>query len=199
MTPKRLFNDLVRSRELLEDIVGETVLGYRAPSFAVDDAVLEVIREAGYRYDSSYNSFGMHGRYGRISLDSQQCHYSACITQSDFVELPVSNLAAGSTILPWAGGGYFRLFPAAIFLKGVRAVVKKTNAYIFYMHPWEIDPDQPRVQEAARWFKFRHYINLHHTEAKLRRLITAFEHCRFATCRNYLLDINKGGLIPAAS
>jgi len=187
MPPEALYDDLVRSRELLENLIAAPVTGYRAPSFAVSDAILEHIRRAGYRYDSSYNSFGLHGRYGRISLPpAPHTNDGRTNIKNGFAELPVSNLRAGGCVLPWAGGGYFRLMPTGLFIEGARRVLKKTGAYVFYMHPWEIDPHQPRVNAAGRWFRFRHYVHLQRTGVKLRRLIDAFGHCRFTNCHNYL-------------
>ena len=116
-------------------------------------------------------------------------------------ELPISNLqfsplprmsgrSYGVNIqyltFPWGGGGYFRLIPFRLFKLGVQSILKKENAYLFYMHPWELDPEQPRVAEASKFFKFRHYINLNKTASKLLSFITAFKKCRFITCHDYL-------------
>jgi len=90
--------------------------------------------------------------------------------------------------LPWGGGAYFRIIPFSIFKLGVGNILKKENAYLFYMHPWEIDPDQPRVCKASSSSKFRHYINLKNTFSKLTRFIEYFGQCRFVSCR---LHLNK--------
>lgn len=181
-----LRQDLDRSKKLLEDLTGESIAGYRAPSFAVDETLLDVLSSLGYRYDSSYNSFGLHDRYGRVSLPGADGNGVERRVSNGLTELPVSNLRLGRRVLPWAGGGYFRLLPTGVFIRGVRSIVGRDGAYVFYMHPWEVDPAQPRVDAATRWFKFRHYVHLDRTAAKLRRLIEAFPACRFATCREYL-------------
>ncbi len=81
--------------------------------------------------------------------------------------------------------------PFAVFKRGVKNILKKQNAYLFYIHPWEIDPDQPRVESAPAFFKFRHYINLAETYKKLQRFICTFNTCRFSTCSEYMADIEK--------
>ncbi len=179
---KDFSEDLQSSRKLLEDITGERVYGYRAPSFSINNDVLDLIQEAGYLYDSSYNSFAMHDRYGALDLSNALKQGAFYKVSNDFYELPVSNLGIGRRILPWGGGGYFRLIPLVLYKQGVRSVLKKENAFIFYSHPWEFDPDQPRVEQASAAFKFRHYIHLKKTETKLRKMIESFQDCNFTTC-----------------
>ena len=188
----------------MEEIISAPVLGFRAPSFSISDDVLKVIEECGYLYDSSFNSFAMHGRYGKILLNSYIKKGISHQVSNDFFELPISNLEFNYPIsyqlpamslgqndkkrfvLPWGGGAYFRIIPFSIFKRGVESILKKENAYLFYMHPWEIDPDQPRVGKASSSCKFRHYINLNRTFLKLTRFIEYFGQCRFVTCRQYL-------------
>jgi polysaccharide deacetylase family protein (PEP-CTERM system associated) len=181
-----LKEDLVKSRKLLEDIIGDRVYGYRAPSFSVSDAVLRVIAGAGYRYDSSYNSFGSHGRYGKISTGGSTKKGIAHLMSQDFYELPISNLTLGKKTFPFGGGAYFRLLPAALFRFGVRRILEQQGAYLFYFHPWELDPEQPRVKEASAGARFKHYSNLGRTHQRLERLIERFSDCRFITCTDYL-------------
>jgi hypothetical protein len=97
----------------------------------------------------------------------------------------------GTHILPWGGGGYFRLLPFWLFKKGVKTILKNENAYMFYMHPWEIDPEQPKVDGARMFFKFRHYTNLDKTQSKLMRLIQKFRHCSFSTCWQYINEMRS--------
>ena len=192
LDPAALRQDLEKSKKLLEDILGQAVTGYRAPSFAVDRALLDTLAAAGYRYDSSYNSFALHGRYGKMTLPAGGTNSVARRLHNGILELPVSNLRVGGRVIPWAGGGYFRLMPTGLFIEGVRSILQRDNAYVFYMHPWEVDPGQPRVAQASRWFKFRHYVHLDRTAAKLRRLIESFSHCEFTTCRDYLFGGRQG-------
>ena len=216
-----LKTDLTDSKKRLEDLVGSPVSGYRAPSFAINDHILKSIEDCGYRYDSSYNSFGLHGRYGKISLNGAGKKGIAYKFSDKFYELPVSNfyiknlfsfarpvklfekdseanltgehsaLSSGRNkkkrfVLPWGGGGYFRLLPSFAFHWGIKAILKRQNAYMIYVHPWEIDPDQPRVEKASVGFKFRHYTNLNKTKTRLKLLIESFDHCQFVTCSQYL-------------
>ena len=202
-----LQNDLLKSRELLEDLLGHPVKGYRAPSFSINHEVLRAIRKSGYRYDSSYNSFGLHGRYGHIDLSANSglCRGNECDNNGiavpmldDLMELPISNLTWAGRTLPWGGGGYFRLMPFFLMAWGMRRILNRDRAYVFYMHPWEIDPNQPRVWQASPSYRFRHYVNLDHTLAKLERLLNSFSDSRFITCDQYLAQTKGGAFNPRA-
>jgi polysaccharide deacetylase family protein (PEP-CTERM system associated) len=204
LSDAELRDELASSKLLLEDITGTKVRGFRAPNFSVDDRVLDLVRECGYRYDSSYNSFSLHGRYGKITLNGQPRAGVAYELNDDFFELPVSNLPLSSISilgilgtlahfrhlnhfhLPWSGGAYFRLMPLGVFLLGVRAILDRDGAYVFYMHPWEIDPEQPRSGGPSPAARFRHYTNLEKTMGKLRGMLEAFADCRFVSFREYI-------------
>jgi peptidoglycan/xylan/chitin deacetylase (PgdA/CDA1 family) len=184
------------SKRLLENITGAEVSGFRAPNFSVDNRVLSILQESGYGYDSSYNNFTPHGRYGKISFNGNRAGIVHRIADN-FFELPISNFPFFSfptlgtrTVrhfsLPWGGGAYFRLMPLSLFTTGVRSILKKEGAYAFYMHPWEIDLKQPRIQQASLSSKLKHYTNLSTMHAKLRRLIGEFAYCRFSTCKDYI-------------
>ncbi|RJQ84704.1 MAG: DUF3473 domain-containing protein [Desulfobacteraceae bacterium] len=186
MDNKTLQEDLHKSKKLLEDISGEQVFGYRAPCFSINDAILKMIQDTGYAYDSSYNSFQRHGRYGRIETNGKRHYGIALRIDNGFFDLPVSNLQVSGQTIPWGGGGYFRLIPPWLFRAGIRRILKRENAYMFYLHPWEIDPDQPRVAEARGVPALRHYINIDKTHDRLTRLIGNFQRCEFRTCTQYL-------------
>jgi polysaccharide deacetylase family protein (PEP-CTERM system associated) len=193
-----LRNELSDSKRLLEDITGAEVAGFRAPNFSIDNRVLAAVRECGYRYDSSYNSFSLHGRYGKITLNGGPKAGIAYKLMDHFFELPVSNLPIfrhsetsgignfSHLYLPWSGGAYFRLMPLSIFERGIRFILKSCGAYAFYMHPWEVDPGQPKVRQASFAPRFKHYTNLWKTEDKLRKMIDIFSDCRFIGCRQYI-------------
>lgn len=189
--PGELADDLKQSRELLEDLIGRPVYGYRAPSFGVDDGVLRLVQEAGYQYDSSYNSSSLNSRYGKITLSENGGRGVVHKLAGDFYELPISNLNWGNRVIPLGGGGYFRLIPLEFFLKGVKKILKEKKVYLFYFHPWEIDPGQPRVKNAPLSFRFRHYCNLNKTLGRLTNLIARFGNCRFNTCYQYLQEHKK--------
>jgi len=184
-----LLQDLIQSRHILEDITGQVVYGFRAPSFSISEPILECIRDAGYQYDSSYNSFSLHGRYGRLFLfpNGNGAHDEALMQPvENLVEIPISNVRLGGRVLPWGGGAYFRLIPERVFRSGVRRILNRQKAYIMYLHPWELDPEQPRVRKASVTRKFRHYANLHKTKTRLKNLITAFSDCAFVICKDYM-------------
>lgn len=189
LSAKDLKSDLEDSKKQLEDIVGSRVSGYRAPNFAISDDILKTIEDCGYLYDSSYNSFGLHGRYGRISLNGSGRFGIAHKVSDHFFELPISNLRLAGKTLPWGGGGYFRLAPYGLFRRGVQSILENDGAYAFYLHPGEVDPSQPRVKSASVNYRFRHYANLAKTERRLRRLIENFRQCRFMTCNEYLRNV----------
>jgi peptidoglycan-N-acetylglucosamine deacetylase len=196
-----LREDLVKSKRLLEDITGEEVAGFRAPNFSVDDRVLGLVAEAGYTYDSSYNNFDLHGRYGKITLNGHPNAGIAYKLSGDFFELPISNLPFSSlpilgtlahfshfrhSVLPWGGGAYFRLVPQFIFMSGVRRILNRFGAYLFYMHPWEIDPGQPKICQAPFASRVKHYTNLDSSEGKLTTMLQRFAELGFVSCRTYI-------------
>ncbi|MBI5140572.1 MAG: DUF3473 domain-containing protein [Nitrospirae bacterium] len=189
-SPKELRRDLADSKKALEDTVGVPVKGYRAASFSITDDAVAALAECGYTYDSSYNSSGVNERHGKIAMpqagDSGKTGGIAVGLPSGIRELPISNLKAAGRIIPWGGGGYFRLIPSPLFRAGVRSILDDCGAYLFYMHPWEIDPGQPRVSEASAMFRFMHYLNLDRTLKKLGSFVTGFKDCRFITCAKYL-------------
>jgi peptidoglycan-N-acetylglucosamine deacetylase len=196
-----LKEDLVKSKSILEDILGQKVSGFRAPNFSIDDRVLSLVADSGYAYDSSYNNFNLHGRYGKINLTRQPMAGIAYRLSDSFFELPISNLPFISfpilgllgmlaryrrSVIPWGGGAYFRLVPRSIFCRGVRRILELSGAYSFYIHPWEIDPDQPKIRHASFISRFKHYTNLKETESKLRSMIQELADCRFSCCRDYI-------------
>ncbi len=191
LSQQNLEDDLKSSKYLLEDIINTNVNGYRAPSFAINETILKKIQEVGYNYDSSFNSFSGHGRYGSIDLSCATKNNAAYKINDNFYELPISNVKIKKNIFPFGGGGYFRLIPFTFFKQGMRSVLKKDKAFVFYAHPWEFDPAQPRVIKASTRFKFRHYINLNKTEAKLKALINSFKDHEFLSCSEYICKNKK--------
>jgi len=177
MTPDAFREDLLRSKRILEDIVGKPVLGYRAPSFSITPRnlwALDVLKEAGFQYDSSIFPISMHDRYGFAGASTRPF-----VWPNGLVEIPLAVYPLGRHMLPVAGGGYFRLFPYWYFRRAFTRLNRERRAFTFYLHPWELDPDQPRMR--VPWlYRFRHYVNLHKTEARLRRLIGDF---RFTTLK----------------
>lgn len=181
-----LHEDLYRSKALLEDITGEPVYDYRAPSFSISENLIESLGELGYAYDSSYNSFAMNRRYGHANGFFHKSEENCLVAKNGIVELPVSNLEAGRFVVPWSGGGYFRFWPLPIFEAGVARIIHNDRRYIFYCHPWEIDPAQPRVDGIGFLNRFRHYVNLGKTLDRMDHFFSRFEDCSFVSCGTYL-------------
>ena len=172
ISPDHFRNDIRRSKALLEDISGREVIGYRAPSFSITERsvwAVEELKEAGFVYDSSIFPTSLHDRYGFSGVATTPFQWPCGLS-----EIPLAVLEIGKVRLPAAGGGYFRLFPYAYFKYALRALNSAGRAFTFYMHPWEFDPEQPRVKVKASYY-FRHYCNLSRTEARLRRLVGDFE------------------------
>ena len=161
--------DLVRARDALEQAGGQAVTGYRAPSFSIDARTPWAHAElaaAGYAYSSSIAPLA-HDHYGWP--DAPRYAFRP-VGDSDLIELPVTVAQFGRRRLA-TGGGFFRLLPAALTDIAVRQVNHDHHAAIFYFHPWEIDPDQPRVAAAPLRSKLRHYSRLGAMSGKLARLI----------------------------
>lgn len=181
-----LKNDLEYSKKMLEDTVGAPVYGYRAPSFSINEDVLKVIADCGYLYDSSFNSFSLHDRYGMINLAEKDRKGISARVSDYFYELPVSNMHLRQLVFPLGGGAYFRLLPFALFKTAARQVIEKDSAFLFYAHPWEVDPDQPRVNEAGAFARFKHYANQKKTADRLKDFIMFFKGRHFCSCSDYL-------------
>jgi polysaccharide deacetylase family protein (PEP-CTERM system associated) len=172
-TRKEFRDDLRRARAVLESAGGCPVMGYRAPSYSIVREslwALDVLIEEGYVYDSSIYPV-RHDRYG-IPDWTRDVHQIERAGGSIW-ELPGSTVRLAGSNLPIGGGGYFRLLPYAWTRHGIRRLNGEGRPAIFYLHPWEIDPEQPRIA-ATRLSTFRHYRNLAQTEGRLRRLIGEF-------------------------
>jgi polysaccharide deacetylase family protein (PEP-CTERM system associated) len=189
-TTEILKKDLSESKKTLEDILGRAVLGYRAPSFSISEEALGILEECGYSYDSSFNSFAGNNRYGKIQIFPNGTSVAGK-TSRNIYELPISNLQIGKHIVPAGGGAYFRLIPVRVFEKIVQSVLKHQNAYVFYLHPWEADPAQPKVKEAPAFSRFRHYTNLSRTLPRLRFLVSRLRDISFVSCNEYILKTVK--------
>jgi len=173
-TPAAFRDDVRRAKALLEEASGRPVVGYRAPSYSITPRslwALDVLIEEGYQYDSSIFPI-RHDRYGIPVSDRQP--YRIDRNGGSLIEVPGSTTRLGPMNLPVAGGGYFRILPYKWTHWGIRRVNEQEGRpAVFYLHPWEIDPDQPRLH-AGRLGRFRHYRNLDSTEQWLRQLLSDF-------------------------
>jgi polysaccharide deacetylase family protein (PEP-CTERM system associated) len=173
-TPAAFRDDVRRSKRLLEDQTGAAVRAYRAPSYSVTPRslwALDVLIEEGYEYDASIFPI-RHDRYG-IPLSARHA-YVLHRAAGRIVEVPGSTVSWGGVNLPVAGGGYFRLLPYAWTRWGIgRVNARERRPVVFYLHPWEIDPAQPRLP-AGLMTRWRHYSNLDLTESRLKSLLADF-------------------------
>ncbi|HZW21708.1 XrtA system polysaccharide deacetylase [Noviherbaspirillum sp.] len=173
-TPEEFHQDVSRAKALLEDIGGKPVRGYRAPSFSIGLRnlwALDVLGEAGYRYSSSIYPIS-HDHYGMPDAP-RFAHYPR--GRDGVLEVPITTVRVMKKNLPSGGGGYFRLFPYAVSRWLLQRVNREDRQPgIFYFHPWEIDPGQPRQSNVGLKTRFRHYVNIHRTEARLKALTRDF-------------------------
>jgi polysaccharide deacetylase family protein (PEP-CTERM system associated) len=173
-TPAQFSADLDRSRKTIEDASGAKVTGYRAPSFSFTKETPwahQILAEQGYVYSSSINPIA-HDHYGWA--DAPRFAFKP-LKDSDLIEIPVTTAMIGQKRIGAGGGGFFRLLPYIYSRWAVRQVNAEQRPGIIYFHPWEIDVDQPRVENAPLKSKFRHYTKLSSMAPKLKRLIGDFK------------------------
>ncbi len=205
-TQQEFRDDVRKSKALLEDLTGEEIRGYRAPSYSISRKCLwayDELLEAGYRYDSSVFPI-QHDLYGipdwprhiftvsrtadgcwapsprpPCQLSSVHCSLSCVNGCQRMTEIPITTLTLAGKSIPIAGGGYFRLFPYWFTKWGLRRINRvEGRPFVFYIHPWEIDPEQPRMNGASFKSRIRHYLNLHKTEGRFRNMLSDFRFSR---------------------
>lgn len=173
-TREEFDNDIRSSKALLEDIGGQQVVGYRAPSFSIGHGnlwALEALHEAGYKYSSSIYPV-LHDHYGMPDAPRFAFYPNG---PDGLLEVPITTVRLGGRNLPAGGGGYFRLLPYALS----RWMMEKVNREdgepaLFYFHPWEVDPGQPRPEGLGAKARFRHYVNIDRMERRLEALARDF-------------------------
>jgi polysaccharide deacetylase family protein (PEP-CTERM system associated) len=202
MTSSEFREDVRKSKKILEDAAGKEVVGYRAPSYSITAKslwALPILAEEGYRYDSSIFPIH-HDRYGipdaprfpfLVDLDGVHGNGEVKLPDSDnvktvgasmdasngrfIVEYPISTVKLWGLNMPISGGGYMRLFPYGVTKKGLEKINRsEEKPFVIYLHPWELDPEQPRFNNLSALSRFRHYVNLDGTAEKLRRLLNDF-------------------------
>lgn len=191
LTPEAFRADISRAKALLEDLGGQPVLGYRAPSFSIGKSNLwafDVLLETGHRYSSSVYPI-QHDHYGMP--DSPRFAYPV---REGLLEVPVTTLRLGGRNLPSSGGGYFRLLPYALSRWLIEQVNRRDQqSAVFYFHPWEIDAEQPRIAGIDAKTRFRHYVNIARTEARIAQLLQDF-----AWGRMDEIFLNRASLVSSA-
>lgn len=190
-TPGEFREETLRAKRQLEDLLGAPVLGYRAASFSVTPAslwALDTLIDAGFRYDSSVFPI-RHDRYGLPGAAPEPGRVTAPSGRT-LVEFPMSAASFFGVQVPVSGGGYFRILPYWLTRAGLRQINQRHGRpFTFYLHPWEVDPAQPRFRVSVL-SRFRHYTNLARCEARLRRVLSEFT---FAPMREVLETL---GLLP---
>jgi polysaccharide deacetylase family protein (PEP-CTERM system associated) len=191
--PERFREDLKRARAAIEEATGVQPLGYRAPSYSITDGslwALDILVEEGFEYDSSIFPI-RHHRYGipGFSRTPVQLQLDSGRTIREF---PMTTLRAGPVTLPLAGGAYLRFFPPALFRHGFRRLAKLGEPIVLYVHPWEIDPDQPR-QDVSWKVRINHYFNLGRTHRRLTNLLREFA---FRPLCDVLAALESGAQLP---
>jgi polysaccharide deacetylase family protein (PEP-CTERM system associated) len=172
-TPEEFRADVTRTKAILEDLGGIAVRGYRAPSYSINRRnlwALDVLQETGHAYSSSIYPI-RHDLYGMPDAP----RFPFRLKSDGILEIPVTTVRVGARNLPCGGGGYFRLLPYPAFRWMLQRVNQNDRqAGLFYFHPWEVDPEQPRVEGAPLRSRFRHYLNLGTMESRLRQLLHDF-------------------------
>lgn len=182
LSSEELTNDIKKSKEILEDIIGERVIGYRAPSFSITDDLLQILYNLGFKYDSSYNAFSFHDRYGKILVPNNS--YSPFKHISGITEVPMPLVKMLGLSLPISGGGYFRIYPYKMFELLVNKYFRTNCEYVFYMHPWEFDTGQPKIKTIPINYRIRHYSGIKRSYDKLDKFIYRHKNYNFCTIRS---------------
>ena len=173
MTPEQFLADVSKSKQILEDTSGQAIIGYRAPSFSINDSntwVYETLAELGFEYSSSTYPIE-HDLYGVPN-------WPRFTYQRDegIIEIPVPTVRKNERNTGIGGGGYFRLYPYWLSKRRIDNYLNtEQQPYSFYFHPWEIDPEQPRVAGASIKSRLRHYLNLSRMEGKVERLLEDYQ------------------------
>ncbi|MGH1374011.1 MAG: XrtA system polysaccharide deacetylase [Cellvibrionaceae bacterium] len=183
-TPSVFREDLLRSKAVLEDLVDQPVIGYRAPSYSIGESTLwahDILAESGFKYSSSVVPV-KHDLYGIPNGD----RFPYLTAEGRLLEIPISTVRFFGKNINCGGGGWFRLFPYHFTQWAISSINRKEmRPSVFYFHPWEIDPNQPRVKSASAKSKFRHYVNLSKTSNRLKCLLSDFQ---WSTMQNVYLN-----------
>ena len=183
-SPAEFRQDVLRAKGILEEIAGVEVIGYRAPSYSINQKnawALAILAELGFKYSSSIYPV-QHDLYGwpkapRFAFRPELA--------PGLLEIPVTTVRLTNRNFPCGGGGYFRLYPYCFSRWALRRVNREGQPAVFYFHPWEIDPDQPRLQGIRLKVRLRHYLNLKRMETRLKALLEDF---RWDTVQNVFLN-----------
>jgi polysaccharide deacetylase family protein (PEP-CTERM system associated) len=187
-------DEVARARQLLQDLSGQDVLSYRAPSFSIGRRTPwghRVLVEEGYKYDSSVFPI-RHDLYGDPGAPVEI--HTIATESGPIIEFPPTVVRFLGRNIPTGGGGYFRIFPWW-FTRRLLTQVNKKRPFVFYIHPWDIDPDQPRFDKAPFKSRFRHYTNLHKTTGRFLRLLEMFHFAPLGEVLEFIVPPTKIALV----
>lgn len=176
MSKEEFKKEIQLSLEAIDKAIGKPVKGFRAPCFSVTNKnlwVFDVLKENGFIYDSSIFPFGDYPKEARNQKDKNFFKL-----KNGLIEFPIKAVHLGGVTIPFGGGGYFRLYPYSFFKKKALEINSKSEILNFYIHPWEIDEDQPKLN-INPLAKFKHYINLDKTYSRLEKLLSDFHFTSF--------------------
>jgi polysaccharide deacetylase family protein (PEP-CTERM system associated) len=177
-------NDVSKAKDILEDVIGEPVRGYRAPTYSITKKTLwalSILEELGFRYDSSIFPI-YHDTYGMPHAP----RFPYRLPDSSLVEFPISTLKLGPINFPISGGGYFRLLPYFFTKIALKALMHSNNPFVFYIHPWELNADTPRVAGMDVRSRFRTYVGI---GTSFQRFTTLLQDFSFAPIRDVLIEM----------
>lgn len=173
LEPEQFREDVDRTKKLLEDVGGVSIIGYRAPSYSINRRnlwAIDILAQTGHKYSSSIYP-GSHDHYGFPGAPRFVFRES----KSGLIEIPITTCKIMNRLVPAAGGGFFRLYPYLLSRQLIRSVNRESgDATVFYFHPWEVDPGQPRQPNVPVKTRFRHYLNLRKMSDRLERLLQDF-------------------------
>jgi len=171
-TPAEFREDVRQSIAILQDIIGSRVLGFRSSSASITDWAVDILAEEGLLYDSSLFPVFYHDVYGKLEGTDPQKPIERL--HNGLWEVKFSSLSLGKLQLPWSGGGYFRLLPYRVFRQGIRQILARYGVFHFYIHPWEVDADPPRLPDLKPIYHFRRYVSIDGTRSRFERLVSEF-------------------------
>lgn len=209
-TQREFQHDIKLAKKILEDLTGDEVIGYRAPTYSITKETLwalNVLAEEGYKYDSSvfpikHDYYGMpsaprfpfvwnlsQGKNPKIEKLSEYNANTCLNNKTMIVEFPMSTVAIFNHRFPCSGGGYFRIFPYYLTHLFLNRINREGKPFIFYLHPWELDPRMPVIKNLSILSKFRTYVNLSRTKSRFKKLLTEF---KFVHLKSFFLSSMNG-------
>lgn len=171
-SPQEFKQDIRMSKDILENIIGSKVYGYRAPCFSMTDWGLDLLIEEGFTYDSSLIPNTFNKLYAKFDLPvSDSIPFKI---RDGLWEVPLPVYRVSGVNVPWGGGGYFRIYPYRFFSLGARSIIRKRDSFVFYIHPYDLDPHQPRIFNTSKLNSIRRYSGLDAAYDKLKALLADY-------------------------